>query len=347
MQYGAIPTSLAERVAMAAGLVPIPMMDALFGMLKSRFVMASVKLGVFEALGRQPQTVESLATELALDTLSLELLLRSLVFAGYLRLHGTTYRLSAMARRSMVSGAKQDLTGFVLWNYQQWQYTEHLETLLQTGRGVDFHATLDDPAAWAQYQKGMLEAARYYAPVMARHVPVRRGATRMLDLAGSHGLMGAAICRRHPPLRSTVIDLPAALPHARTLAEREGISDVVEHRAGDLMNSELDSGVDVVLLSNILHHFMPEQIAPLLARASSALAADGTIAIWDLERPNRESPPDGGDSIALFFRVISTASAYSGDEYTSWLAAAGFERLKVVRPRFSPGSVLVCGRKRR
>ena len=55
--------------------------------------------------------------------------------------------------------------------------------------------------------------------MLARHVPVRKGATRLLDLAGSHGLMGATLCRKHPPMRSTVIDLPAAIEHARRLAD--------------------------------------------------------------------------------------------------------------------------------
>jgi hypothetical protein len=56
MQYGAIPESLVERLALAAGLVPVPMMDTMFGMLKSRFVMAAVKLGIFDALAGAPQT---------------------------------------------------------------------------------------------------------------------------------------------------------------------------------------------------------------------------------------------------------------------------------------------------
>jgi hypothetical protein len=190
----------------------------------------------------------------------------------------------------------------------------------------------------------MLEGARFNAPVLAKHVPIRKGATRLLDLAGSHGLMGAAICRRHPPMRATVIDLPAAIAHARPLAEREGIGDVVEHRAGDITTDPLGADADVVLLSNILHHFLPDQIVSLMARARDALTRDGTIAIWELERPRRDSKPGGGDGIALFFKITSTASAYNGGEYAEWLARAGFDRVKIVRPRLSPGSVIVHAR---
>ena len=77
---------------------------------------------------------------------------------------------------------------------------------------------------------------------------------------------------------------------------------------------------------------------------AAAIAPDGTLAIWELERPKRSAPPSEGDGIALFFRLTSTAGAYSGDEYAAWLESAGFERMKIVKPRLSPGNVLVHAR---
>jgi hypothetical protein len=49
--------------------------------------------------------------------------------------------------------------------------------------------------------------------------------------------------------------------------------------------------------------------------------------------------------VALFFRLTSTAAAYSCEDYAEWLRAAGFTRTKIVRPRFSPGYVLVHARR--
>jgi hypothetical protein len=345
MQFGAIPESLAERLALAAGLVPVPVLDTVFGMLKARFVMAGVRLGIFEALAKEAHTPATLAAALGLDRESLELLLRCLVFAGYLESDGRTFSLSALGRASMVQGAPKDLTAYVQWNYMQWEYTGHLETLLRTGEGIDFHATLKDAEAWGHYQKGMLEMARFNASTLARHVPVRRGAARLLDVAGSHGLMGAAICRKHPPMRSTVIDLPAAVEHARPLAEAEGLGDLVEHRSGDVLTADLGRDWDVVLLSNILHHFRPADVQTICRRVEAATHAEGTVAIWELERPRPGSKPGSGDGVALFFRLTSTAGAYSGEEYASWLQEAGFTRVKIVRPRLSPGNVVVHARR--
>ena len=143
MQYGAIPTSMAERIALAAGLVPIPVLDTLFGMLKARCVMAGVRLGIFEALAQESRSAASVAAALRLDESCLDLLLRTLVFCGYLVLDGERFALSPLGRKSMVSGAPRELTGFVQWNYTQWEFAGHLETLVRTGKGLEFHETLE------------------------------------------------------------------------------------------------------------------------------------------------------------------------------------------------------------
>jgi hypothetical protein len=345
MNYGVIPTSLAERLALAAGAVPLPLIDLSFGVLKARVIMAGVRLGVFEALAATSHTHESLAATLKVDASCLELLLRTLVFAGYLQLDAQRYTLSSLAKKTMIAGSPRELTGFALWHYTQWEFIEHLETLIQTGQGVDFHGTMTDPAAWGHYQQAMLEVARFDAPVLAKHVPVRKGATRLLDLAGSHGLMGATIARKHQGLRSTVIDLPPALDHARRLAAREGHADIVDHRPGNLLTDQLGTGWDVVLLSNILHHFVAADVQRIVQRAFDALGPDGTVAIWELERPAPGKRPSEGDGVALFFRLTSSAAAYSGEEYAAWLQHAGFSHVRILRPTLRPGNVLVHGRR--
>ena len=121
MRYGLIPQGLFERVALAAGQMPEPAIDALYSILKSRSIMAGVRLGVFEALADGPATAEALAGALELDPEMLELLLRTLVFAGYLRESKRGFALSRLSRRTLVPGARMALRGFLLWNYTQWE----------------------------------------------------------------------------------------------------------------------------------------------------------------------------------------------------------------------------------
>jgi hypothetical protein len=341
MNYGVIPTDLSERLALAFGKVPIPLLDSLYGILKARTLMAGVRLGVFEAIGTGRRKSNELARRLKLDERFLDLLLRNLVLAGYVSQKNGGYELSKLGRRTMVPGGDMEMFGYILWNYEQWEMVAGLDEAVSRGRGLDFHTTLKDPEAWDHYQRGMLELARLEAAIVARKVPVPRGARSLLDVAGSHGLFGAAICRKHPPMRSTVLELPEAMEGARRLAQKEGIDDIVEHRAGCLLKGDWGSGHEVVLLFNILHHFLPEQIAGILRTARSALRGKGVVAVWELERPLAGSKVTAGDGAALYFALTSTGGAYHADEYAGWLRAAGFESIRVARGRLTPGKILV------
>ncbi len=343
MNVGIIPERLLERVGLRLGLVPVPIVDLLCGPLKARLLMTAVNLRVFEALREAPRTAAELSEALNLDPAGLEMLLRSLAHVQYLERRRGCYRLSSLARRTMVAGAPMELTAYVRWNETQWRFLDELDAMVRTGRGVDFHGTLQDPEAWGHYQRAMLEIARLDAPILSRLVPIAGGATRLLDLGGGHGFLGAALCRRHPPMRSTVIDLPCALDHGRRLAREGGYADVVDHCAGDLLTHPFED-CDAALLSNVLHHLSSSQIGSVLTRLRGALRAGGTVAIWELEAPRRHRATTHAVLAALFFRLTSTADTYHGSQYASWLSAAGFSGIRILRPRRSSGSILVLAR---
>ena len=65
MKYGPIPANLLERLALLAGRVPVPAVDALYGLMKTRSIMAGVRLGVFEAIGHGTRSSADLARSLA------------------------------------------------------------------------------------------------------------------------------------------------------------------------------------------------------------------------------------------------------------------------------------------
>ena len=297
MKYGVIPTNLGERIALWAGKVPVPLLDALFSLMKARCLMAGVSLGIFEALREdEPRTAVEVATQNQLDVECTELLLRALVGIDYLEQYEDRYALSPLSRDTMIAGAKTELWGYLQWNYTQWEMVEQLEDLVRTGQGIDFHQTMTDSQKWADYQRAMLEVARFEAPVVANNVPVKPGARRLLDLAGAHGLIGATVCRQHPPMTSEVLDLPDAIEHAKALAQTEQIDDVVSYRAGDLMTDEYGTDYDVVLLCNILHHFQEDANLEVLRRAHQALVSEGTVAIWEIETSDRTA--NAGESDA-------------------------------------------------
>lgn len=343
MRYGVVATRLIERLTLALGKVPLPVVDVVFGPLCARSLMAAAEVGIFSALADGPRRAGQLAEALDLDAEVLESLLRTLSFAGYLRLRGGRFALTRLARRQLVPGGAEDLTAYLAWSRTQWRLLDGLEPALRREGGGDFHRTLREPAAWRDYQRAMLDLARRDAPWVAARVPVAEGARRLLDVGGGHGLYGALVCRRHPPLRATVLELPAAIVAARELARELAVDDVVEHRAADLCEDDWGDGWDVLILSNLLHHLTPAAVNDVLRRARRALVPGGTVAVWEIERPRRGTRVAAGDVTSLLFQSTSAAATYHGSDLRDRLDEAGFSRLRAMRPRLSPGGVLVVG----
>jgi hypothetical protein len=342
VRYAIRPDGALERLALWLDVVPVPVVDVLVPLLKVRSIMAAVKLGVFAALADGPERACELAARLSLDPGCLESLLRVLVGSDYLRRRGDRFELTALAEK-LIPDASDGLSGYVAFNYEQWDFVARLEDTLQSGRGIDFHASLPATSeAWSRYQQAMLELARPVAGYLAEHVPVPAGARRLLDLGGSHGLLGAALCRAHPPLTSTVLELPAALPSARQLACAEGIADVVEHRPGDALCADYGEDYDVVLIANLLHHFTSAELDLVLSRALRGLRQGGTLALWETEAPERDAAAElASDALALYFRITSSAPPVSASDLERRLLALGCRDVAVRRSLRAPGRVLL------
>jgi SAM-dependent methyltransferase len=230
-------------------------------------------------------------------------------------------------------------------NYFHWSAIERLEHVAATGQGLDLHHAMCAEDHWATYQQAMLETARSAAIPVAREIPVCPGADRMLDIGGAHGLYGAALCRLNPPMKSEVLELPAAIRHAQSLARKEGLDDLVSHRAGSALNEDLGCDTfDVVFLGNILHHFTAAQNSALLRRIRTALRDEGTVAVWDFRLPDPDAPPDlVADGFALLFRITSATRCYAVTEFEEWMVGAGFVEV-TCHPMPPSTHVLVTGR---
>jgi SAM-dependent methyltransferase len=346
MRYGLVADNPIEEKVLKSHAAMRPLFEPFMPVLQARSIMAGVRLGIFEAIGNEAHTADQLAQMLSLDTECLDLLLRMLDCAGYVTRKGDQYSLTELTRSTLLPGSPMQLSGWMEHNYFHWNSICRLEEAVKTGKGVGLHEDMRDPAEWATYQLAMLETARLAAPGIASLVPIREGAWKMLDIGGSHGLYGAMMCRMHPPMRSEVLELPEAVEHARKLAHAEGIDDVVTHRSGDALKDDLGSDLDAVFLSNIMHHFTPDQNQQLFRRIKAALITGGTIAIWEFKRPEPDAEPDLiGDGMALLFRISSATPCYTPADYTGWIESAGFANV-TIHPIPAPGQILVTGRVR-
>jgi SAM-dependent methyltransferase len=340
MRYGTIPQGLKERLATFLGVVPYPMLDVLVAPIQARALIAASRASVFKALGEKPATTTDLARSLSLDESCLDLVLRLLASMGYVKRRTSAWSLTRLGLKHFGPDAPSPFGDFVAFGAPQWEWISRLDDVLRTGRGVEIHRTLQG-ADWNLYQRAMAEGARDFAAFVAKELSVRPGAELCLDVAGSHGLVGATLCRAHPGLKSVVLEREEAIPEASRLAKELGIADLVSFRACDLLKDDYGDGADVVILANILHHFSPAVNREILGRAKRALKPGGSIGIFDIEAPRSDAPPEaGGDAAALFFRITSNSACFSGDDYLAWLRETGFKEPRVLRTVRLPSRLL-------
>jgi hypothetical protein len=346
MRYGLIADNMTEQQFIESPRSTRGGFDTLLPVIQARAITSGVRLGIFESLRIGGRTASEIAEILNLDGGTVGLILRVLACAGYVKEDGGRYALSMLSRETLLEGAMWSNRDVVCFNDLLWECIGRMDEVARRGQGYDIHDHLGDSTSWKIYQAAMLENARRNAPFIVPLIPVKPGARKLLDIAGSHGLYGALISREHPPMRSEVLDLPQAVESSRQLAEAEGINDVVTYRSGNALTDDLGDDYDVVFLGNILHHFIPEQIMDLLRRIRSAMILGGTVAILDIRQPEPNEPPEiVGDGLSLFFQLTSKSRCYAPSEVTAWLTDTGFMDVRAQTVPFAPFNLLATGRR--
>jgi predicted O-methyltransferase YrrM len=312
-----------ERALLATGLVPTGMLEA-YSPAYARAITTATRLGVFEALSGGPRSAKAVAETCQTDERATEKLLNLLVTMKYVAFGSGAYALARHARRWLLADASGSIRDVILMKDLEWSWIDRMESFVRDGQPLDVHGTMstDD---WAAYQRGMRAQANLLAPFLARRVPVPAGASEMLDIGGSHGYFSVVLCRRHPRLRATVLDLPRAVEHAAPLLEREGMGDRVVLRAGDALSDDLgEATFDLILAFSLVHHFDDATNRLLARRAARALRPGGYFVIGDALRPR--SPGKGGQQGAffdLYFALTSESGLWTFDEMRSWQVEAG------------------------
>jgi ubiquinone/menaquinone biosynthesis C-methylase UbiE len=307
--------------------------------------MAGVSLGIFDALAERPDDADGLARRLQLDPQGTDILLVALHALGYVEQRGGRYRNSSPVEKFVLPDSPQTLHAYIGdFNRDMWDEFSRVEEAVRTGETSGLHSRDPDDPYWERYMRGLFDLTRLAGDDVARMIPVRNP-KRMLDLAGGHGGYAIAMCRRHTDLSVTIAELEGAARIGRDIVREQGMADRIDFLVGDMFTTDLGQGHDVATAFQILHHFDEDVNVELLTRAREALREGGTVAVLEQERPPAgERGASIGALTGLLFYVTSRARTYTADELSTFVEAAGFNRVRQRRSQRLPGHVVVTGR---
>lgn len=150
------------------------------------------------------------------------------------------------------------------------------------------------------------------------------GYRRMLDIGGNSGEFIVQLCRRHPELCGTVLDLPLVceigMEHVLPEPEHTRITFI----KADIRKDPVPAGYDLIVFKSMLHDWPDEDAARFIAKASQSLNPGGTLLIFERGpiHVGKAAPPFSMLPILLFFRSYRPPSLYMRQ-----LEALGFEEI--------------------
>lgn len=304
----------------------------------ARTLKTGFEIGLIDRLIEGPATIGELQESIRCDSGGLAFLLDLLAGNRVVEQQGGSYALAAgftvaLRYRDLLE-AKLDFAGFLASDFLDlftalvaepatFQENARLFKLFDYRRALESGVeNYRHTRAWMRLTTAL---TRYEAGVCLNQHDFR-GYRRMLDIGGNSGEFALRLCRAHPQLHATVMDLPVVceVGQAHILPETE--RDRIGFMKADIRNDELPAGYDLINFKSMLHDWPERDALRFLDKAAAVLEPGGTLMI--LERgplPVRKGVPAFHMlPILLFFRSYRPWSVY-----TRHLETMGLQQVEV------------------
>jgi precorrin-6B methylase 2 len=330
---------------------PRPNPEHIFNVLNSYQQAAALKsaieLDIFTAIDEGNHRAQQIAERVKASERGVRILCDFVTILGFLLKEDSRYSLTAdgalfLSRRS--PAYMGTIIGF-LGNERHLANISRLTEAVRRGGtvGENGHNREPDDALWVSFARSMAPLTVPNAIFIASLVNAEEGKPcRVLDIAAGHGMYGITIARQNPKAEITALDWPAVLEVAKENAKKAGVSGRYTTRPGSAFEAELGMNYDLVLLTNIFHHFDRESCVQLMRRVYEALKANGkAVTLEFVPNEDRVSPPTAAAFSLLMLVGTDAGDAYTFSEYQEMFQSAGFPRTTLHPVPEGPQQVLI------
>ena len=313
--------------------------DLVGGFVYSQVLLASVRLGLFELLAKNPLTLGELTGALSLPAHAAQRLLDAATALRLLeRRRGGRYGLGPLGAPLVGNPALLSMIEHHAVLY------DDLRDPVALLRGSDGPAGLSSYWPYAgDRAPGELDAgsvARYSAlmsasqPLVADEIldayPVASHHC-LLDIGGGEGGFLARAAHRAPSLRLMLFDLPAVAQRAHARLAALGLTHRAVAVGGDFLRQPLPAGADLATLIRIVHDHDDEAAMVLLRAAHDCLPPGGTLLLAEPMAHTPGAEAMGDAYFGIYLLAMGRGRPRSADELTRMLQQAGFAQVRRLR----------------
>ena len=320
----------------------------LYGRWRSQTLYAGVKLGVFEALGREAKPADHVARELELDPARTYRLLRALASLGVLREHGSQSFSITEAGELLRGDHPQSMRDALLLREgpEHTAIWKHLPAIIRDGKQDGFVREYGETAF--EYAGRESSYRKAFDAAMSSQSTLQTAWTiealqscdmssvqHLCDVGGGQGYFLGHLLLRYPHLVGTVLERPSVIGQARELwGDRLGLSDRCTYVAGDMFVDV--PAADAYALKLILHDWDDEACVQILRILHRRAARRGRLFIIEHVLPDTGFP-DFAAMYDMHMMCWGTGRERTVQEYHALLEASGWS---LVATWFPPNRVI-------
>jgi len=316
----------------AAG--PRALLEQLIGGYRlTQMLYVVAELGVADQLARHGLlSAADLAAACGADTDALHRILRGLASVGIFASDAAGRFGLTPAAELLCEDHPESLRPLVI-DYGQpwwWQAWGHLlktarsgETAFPAVHGQDFFDYLrQHPAELARFNAHMTAMTKPVARAVAATLELG-AAGRIVDVAGSHGILLAAVLAANPAVQGILFDLPEVIAGAREQLTALPGAERIECMAGSFFEA-IPAGADLYLLKDIIHDWDDAMAVKILSCCRTAMGpAARLVLIERVIEPGDE--PAAGKLLDISMLVLTGGRERTAGQYAKLLAAAGLK----------------------
>ena len=262
---------------------------------------AAIELDIFSAIADGATELASLAKKTGSVERGIQSLCNYLTVLGFLTKQGEQYALSQessifLNRRSP---AYMGSISTFLTNDHMVGLFGKLTDAVKKGGTVAAQGNNQQPndEMWVTFAQSMAPITVPAATFIAQLTSMPQAKTcQVLDIAAGHGMYGITMARKNPNAQITALDWPNVLEVAKENAKSAGVGERFKTKGGSAFETDLGTGYDYVLLTNIFHHFDQPTCEKLMKRVHAALKPGGqAITLEFVPNDDRVSPMTPGN----------------------------------------------------
>ena len=322
---------------------PARIMEVGMGFWPAKVLLSAMELGLFTELGGKSLTGRELQGALGLHPRANPDFFDSLVALRFLDREGdgpeARYRNTGETALFLNRNSPQFMGGFLeMANDRLYRFWGDLTEGLRTGgpqnevkhTGVSMFAELySQPDRLEQFMDAMAGISAGNFRALADSFDFS-GYRTLCDVGGASGLLSILLARKHPHLRCTSADLPAATHIARRKISDAGLGDRVSAVSLNFFAEPLPKA-DVITMGLILHDWNLEKKLQLIRAAYDALPSGGAFIVIEhlIDDARRENVFGLLMSLNMLIE-FGDAFDFTAADLFGWCREAGFRKTEVI-----------------